>query len=165
MFRTTVTLAAIGLGTVSYAAEVPITGNVESKCVIYTDTSGVYGNPTPDKLTTSPVSGGVTPIVRYDVVTADAYVASITYPTAFTTSPNLRDSLNWSGSVEVGQVSEAAMSDYETNKVEYNNTTVYDLKVAGSTWFKVTSEVTYGVGKALPGGTYRANVIAECIAK
>lgn len=165
MFRTTVTLAAIGLGTVSYAAEVPITGNVESKCVIYTDTSGVYGNPTPDKLTTSAASGGVTPIVRYDVATADAYVAAITYPTAFTTSPNLTDSLDWSGSVEVGQVSEAAMSDYETNKVEYNDTTVYDLTVAGSTWFKVTSEVAYGVGKSLPGGTYRANVIAECIAK
>ena len=42
--------------------------------------------------------------------------------------------------------------------------TEYELTVAGSTWFSVMSEAKYGVGKALPGGEYKANVTAECIA-
>ena len=28
----------------------------------------------------------------------------------------------------------------------------------------IESEATYGVGKSLPGGEYKANVVAECIA-
>jgi hypothetical protein len=57
------------------------------------------------------------------------------------------------------------MSGYDAAKVEYENVTEYDLTVAGSTWFAVTSEVTYGFGKSLPGGEYIANITAECIAQ
>ena len=53
----------------------------------------------------------------------------------------------------------------QNKKVEYENVTEYDLTVAGSTWFQVESTVEYGFGKALPGGQYSANVVAECIAK
>ena len=56
------------------------------------------------------------------------------------------------------------MSGYEAAKVEYDNHTEYDLTIAGSTWFTVESEAKYGVGKSLPGGEYKANVVAECIA-
>lgn len=56
------------------------------------------------------------------------------------------------------------MSAYEAAKVEYENVTEFDLTLAGSTWFSVESEATYGVGKSLPGGEYKANVVAECIA-
>ena len=55
----------------------PITGSVESKCVIQTDTDGVYGNPTADKLSTAVSDGGVLPVIRYDIVTANAYKAVI----------------------------------------------------------------------------------------
>jgi hypothetical protein len=72
--------------------------------------------------------------------------------------------VNWDGEVTVSQTSNAAQADYETNKVEYDNVTEYDLTVAGSVWFEVESTVTYGYEKSLPGGTYAANVTAECIA-
>ena len=165
MFKSILTLFTIGFATTAVASTVPITGNVESKCTIYTDTEGVYGNPTPDALSTSPADGGVLPVVRYDVSIADYYKARIAWPNAFSTSPSLTDTLNWDGSVAVSLTSDVAMADYETNKVTFDNTTEYDLTVAGSTWFEVTSTVTYGVGKSLPGGTYKANVTAECIAK
>ena len=51
-------------GLASAAIDVPITGNIESKCVITTDTPGVFGNPTPDKLSTLPADGGVLPIIQ-----------------------------------------------------------------------------------------------------
>ena len=151
--------------TSAYANEVPIEGSVSSKCSVYTDTPGVYGNPTSSTLSTDPTDGGVDPIVRYDVVLADAYKAKISWPMDFSSSPVLNDALAWSGSVTVSQVSDAGMSAYETGKVMYDNVTEYDLTIAGSTWFKVESEVAYGVDKSLPGGTYKASVIAECIAK
>jgi hypothetical protein len=147
------------------AADVTITGNVESKCVINTDTAGVYGNPTADKLSTARADGGIAPIIRYDVSLADAYKATITTPTSFSSSPSLNDTLNWTGSTSVKEVSDAAMSDYETNKVEFDQTTEYSLHTAGTTWFEVASTVEYGYGKSFPGGTYRAVVVAECIAK
>lgn len=146
------------------AAETEIEGNVEAKCIIQTDTSGVYGNPTADKLSTASADGGVEPIIRYDVAVADYYTAKITYPTAFSTSPTLTDVVTWSGSVSVSSVSDAGMSAYDTNKVTYDATTEFDLTIAGSTWFKVSSTAEYGVGKAFSGGTYRAIVQAECIA-
>lgn len=148
-----------------FAATLDITGNVEAKCIIQADRAGVYGNPTADKLSTATADGGVQPIVRYDVAIADAYIARISYPNAFSTSPALTDTVNWSGSVSVSSVSDAAMSGYDTAKVEYNNVTEFDLTEAGSTWFKVSSAATYGVGRAFAGGTYRAVVNAECIAK
>ena len=147
------------------AQDVSITGNVQSKCVIETDTAGVYGNPTADKLSTARADGGIAPIVRFDVSLANAYDAKITTPTAFSTSPSLSDSLAWTGSTTVKEFSDAAMADYETNKIVYDNTSEYSLHTAGTTWFEVSSEVAYGYGKALPGGTYRAIVVAECIAK
>ena len=148
----------------TFAEDVLITGTVQSKCVINTDTAGVYGNPTPDKLSTAPADGGVMPIIRYDVSLADAYTARVTTPTNFSTSPALSDVVNWSGSTEVSSVSDTAMSDYDTNAVEYDETTEFDLHTAGTVWFKVSSTAEYGYNKAFPGGTYRAVVEAECIA-
>lgn len=164
MFRSILMLSAIGLSSAAYAEEFPIVGNVESKCTIYSDTAGVYGNPTPDELSTAAVDGGIQPIVRYDVAVADYYTAKISYPTEFSTSPNLTDALNWTGDVEVSATSSTDMSGYEAAKVQYDSVTEFDLTAAGSTWFKISSSVTYGYGKSLPGGEYRALVTAECIA-
>lgn len=158
-----VVMSILAAGSV-HAAESVITGNVQSKCVITTETAGVYGNPTADKLSTAPADGGVKPIIRYDVSMA-GYYAQITTPTTFSTSPSLNDTLAWSGSVAVKEVSDAAMASIETNKIEFGETTQFDIDKAGSLWFEVDSSVTYGYGRALPGGTYRAVVQAECIAQ
>lgn len=157
--------ATILTATTAYANQTPIQGTVESRCVIYTDTAGVYGNPSADKLSTDPSAGGVKPVIRIDVVLADAYKALISWPNSFSTSPSLDDTVSWSGDVTVSQVSDTNMSAYETNKVEYNNIVEYDLTVAGSTWFTIDSLIEYGVGKSLPAGTYIAVVTAQCIAK
>ena len=148
-----------------FAAQVQIEGNVQSKCIIQTDTAGVFGNPTADTLSTASADGGVPPIVRFDVAIGDYYLARISHPTSFSTSPALNDVVNWTGSSHVFNVSDAGMSAYDTNKVTYNNVTEFDLTIAGSTWFRVDSTATYGAGKSFPGGTYRAIVEAECIAK
>lgn len=166
MFKKTLLVAALGLTLgVASAEEVPIVGNVQSKCVINIDTTGVYGNPTADKLSTTRADGGIEPIIRYDVSLADAYKAKVTHPNSFSTSPSLDDVVNWSGSTSVSEVSDAAMSGYDAAKVEFNNVTEFDLTEAGSTWFKVSSTAEYGFGKAFPGGEYRSIVQAECIAK
>lgn len=146
------------------AEEAVITGNIESKCVINTDINGVYGNPVAGTLSTLPTDGGVMPIIRYDVALGDAYTAKITAPSSFSTSPTLNDVVNWTAEVEVSEVSDTAMADYETDKVEYEYTTEFDMHTAGTTWFKVTSKAEYGYGKSFPGGQYRAIVLAECIA-
>lgn len=165
MLRTTLIAAAIICTNPALAQEAVIEGNVQSKCVINTDVNGVYGNPTPDKLSTAPAAGGVTPVIRFDVAVADYYIARVTTPTSFSTSPSLSDVVNWTGSVIVGEVSDAGMSAYETAKVTYDATTEFDLTLAGSTWFNVESVAEYGFNRAFPGGTYRAVVQAECIAK
>ena len=165
MLRSITFISAALFASAAFAENAPITGNVSSKCSVYTDVAGVYGNPNPDELSTDPADGGVPPIVRFDVSIADYYVAQIEYPTEFTTAPTLTDSLTWTGEVEVAQTSSTDMAGYEAAKVEYENKTVYDLTAAGSTWFKITSNVTYGVDKSLPGGEYKANVVATCIAK
>jgi|TARA_R110002072_G_scaffold300299_4_gene477313 hypothetical protein len=146
-------------------ATTTINGSVESKCIITTDTDGVYGNPTGDVLSTEPTDGGVTPIIRYDIITADAYVAKISHPDTFSSSPELADTVTWTGDTEAGQMSDALMSAFNTGKVEYNNTTEFDLSVAGSVWFEVTSEADYGYEKAFPAGNYSAVVTAECVAQ
>lgn len=146
-------------------SEVPITGNVTSKCVITTDIPGVYGQPTTDVLSTNPQDGGVTPVVRYDIIEADAYKAQISYPNAFTSSPVLNDVVEWAGAVEVTEVSDAGMAVFETNKIEWDNVTEFDLTLAGSVWFKIDSLAKYGYNKSFPGGIYRSSVLAECIAK
>jgi len=159
------TIAALALIIpVAAMAETTIEGNIASKCIINTDTQGVYGNPTPDKLSTATTDGGVLPIIRYDVAIADYYTAKITTPTSFSTSPTLSDTVAWSGSTSVSNTSDASMSGYETNKVTYEATTEFDLTVAGTVWFEVSSTAEYGYSKAFPGGTYRAIVQAECIA-
>lgn len=147
------------------AAETPITGTVEAKCSVYTTTEGVYGNPTPNKLSTTSADGGVEAIIRMDVAAGDYYIGRISYPNSFSSSPSLVDTVTWTGDITVNQVSDPLMADYDTNKVTYNNVHEYDLTVAGSTWFKVSSTATYGVDKSLPAGTYTAIATAECIAK
>ena len=149
----------------AYAEDVPIVGNVESKCIIVTDTDGVYGNSTPSNLSTDTADGGVEPVIRFDVLQADYYKAVISHPITFSQSPSLSDTVAWDGSTSVSQTSDANMSGYDTNKVTYNNSTEYDLTVAGTTWFSVSSEADYGYDKAFPAGIYRATVQAECIAK
>ena len=69
MFKQLLTLSTLSIvvASAAFANETPIVGNVSSKCSIYTDKAGVYGNPTPDELSTLPVDGGVLPVVRYDV--------------------------------------------------------------------------------------------------
>ena len=163
--KTLLTAAMVGMIGVVHAEDIPITGTVGSKCVITTDTTGVYGNPAPNELTTDVADGGVAPVVRYAVAIADYYKAKITYPTSFSTSPVLNDTVGWSGSTEVAETSDAGMAGYEAAKVTYDATTEYDLTVAGSTWFKVNSTASYGFDKAFPGGTYTAMVVAECIAQ
>ena len=149
----------------AYAAETPITGNVQTRCLITTDTNGVFGNPTPSKLSTASADGGVVPVVRYDVTLADAYLAKVTTPTAFTTSPVLTDAVAWTGSTTVTNTTDAGMAAYETDKVVYGSTTQYDLTVAGSTWFSSEATAVYGVNKSFVGGNYTAIILAECIAK
>jgi len=159
-------LACLIAGT-AQAAEIQIEGTVQSRCLINTDVAGVYGNPNAYTLTTTPADGGVLPVVRYDVSLADAYKARSTYPTAFSASPSLSDMVTWTGSVEVQEVSDVAMADYDTDAVTFDQTKEYDLTATGTTWFKVASTATYGGGgnKAFPGGTYRSVVVAECIAQ
>ena len=144
----------------------PITGMVEAKCVITTDTDGVYGNPTATKLSTLATDGGVLPIIRYDIITANAYKAKIHTPVAFTSSPPLgSETVNWSGSTVANQMSDSNMSAFNTNKVVYNNTSEFDLTIAGSVWFDVNSAATYGYNKAFPAVTYQAVVTSECVAQ
>ena len=165
MFKTKTLSVAFALFATTAMADVPIYGTVQSKCSVHTETQGIYGNPTADKLSTAAVDGGVDPKIRYDVSLADSYIARISYPTSFSSSPSLNDVVNWSGAVAVAEVTDPLMSAYETNKVEYNNTTEYDMTIAGSTWFKIESTAEYGYNQALPGGNYTAIVMAECIAK
>ena len=149
----------------AYAAETPITGNVQTRCLITTDTNGVFGNPLPSKLSTLAADGGVVPVVRYDVTLADSYLAKVTTPTSFSSSPSLTDAVTWTGSTTVTNTTDAGMSAYETGKVTYGSTTQYDLTIAGSTWFSSEATAVYGGTKPFPGGSYTAIVLAECIAK
>lgn len=168
MFNKKILVAALPLliATTPLAAEsVPITGMVESKCSIFTDVQGVYGNPTPNILSTARADGGVLPVIRYDVASADYYKAKITHPNSFSTAPSLPDFVAWEGTTSVKEVSDPLMSDYETNKIEYDNVTEFDLTVAGTVWFEVDSSADYGYNKAFPAGNYTALVTAECIAK
>ena len=147
------------------SSNIPITGSVESKCVIQTDADGVYGNPTADKLSTAVSDGGVLPVIRYDIVTANAYKAVISHPTSFSSSPTLTDTVAWTGSTTLTSSSDSNMSAFNDNKVTYNNSSEFNLTVAGSAWFSVSSTAEYGYDKAFPAGAYSAMVTAECIAQ
>lgn len=164
MFKKIILASILAIPLMTTAEDIPITGTVSSKCVIYTETAGVYGNPTPSVLSTASVDGGVQPIVRYDVVQSGFYKAVITVPNSFTSSPTLSDVVNWTGSVEVSRVTDAGMSAYTTNKKTYNETTEFNLTIPGSVWFKADSKAEYGYSKAFPAGTYRSIVTASCIA-
>ena len=165
MFKTlTFALALVLTSTTAYATSTPISGTVQSKCTIVTTRTGVYAQPTPDVLTTAAADGGRTPIIRVDVSLPNYYTTKFTTPITFSTSPSLTDTVAWAGSVSVSSVSDPAMSDYDTNKITYENVSEYDLHTAGSTWFEVESSATYGVDKSFPGGNYTAIVTAECIA-
>jgi len=150
----------------AFAEDVPIEGTVQSRCIITTDTPGVFGNPNAYTLTTAATDGGVLPVVRYDVTLADAYYAQITTPTSFSSSPTISETITWTGSTEVDAISDATgMASYETNKVTFGQTTQYDLTATGSTWFKSSVSATMGGNKAFPGGTYTAVVEAVCVAQ
>lgn len=163
MFKKTLAAAAL-LASSSILAEVPISGTVASKCVITTDTPGIYGNPTPNILSTDLVDGGIPPVIRFDIISANNYKAAITIPNEFSASPGLTDTVNWEGSVIVGEVTDPGMAAFETNKRIYNNTTEFDLTIAGSVWFDIASIAKYGFDKAFPSGTYSSVVEAECVA-
>lgn len=155
-------VACVSVG--AFAEQTPIEGTVESKCVITTDTAGVYGNPVPYTLSTAPADGGVVPVVRYDVISGDYYKASIEYPLMFSTAPELTDVVNFTGSVFTAEVSDALMAEYDIEKVEFNNVTEFNLTYPGSVWFAVESLASYGFNKSFPAGSYNAVVNAECIA-
>ena len=91
----------------------------------------------------------------------------MTTPNSFSSSPTLDDVVEWTSSTSVGETSDAGMSAFETNKVTYNNghSTEFDLTIAGSVWFNVSSVAEYGYGKAFPAGNYTALITAECIAQ
>jgi hypothetical protein len=161
-FLVSMTIVPFSMAT---SEEAPINGTVESKCSIFTETQGVYGTPLASRLSTAPADGGVQPIIRFDVALADAFKGRISYPTSFSSSPSLPDTQAFTGDVEVSTVSDVGMADYDTDKIEFDNTHEYDLTVAGTTRFKVSSQMDYGDTKALPAGNYTALVTAECIAK
>jgi len=144
-----------------------IEGSVQSRCTVDTDTPGAYGNPNAYTLTTVPASAGQVPIVRFDVSLADAYFAQVSYPTSFSSSPSLSDSVTWTGAVTVAQTSVSGMSGYQAASTSTGAMRQYALTHAGTTWFSATSVATYGGGqnKAFPGGTYTAVVVAECVAQ
>ena len=151
------------------AENIDITGDVQSRCTINTDTAGYYGNPSAHTLSTTPADGGSKPIVRIDVSLANAYYAQISYPTSFSTSPSLSDTVSWTGSVAVAQTSSSDMSGYQAASTVLNSGSLrqYALTIAGTTWFEVASTATYGQGqsKPFPSGSYKAYVLAECIAQ
>ncbi len=150
-------------------ANTNINGNVESRCTVNTDTVGYYGNPNAYTLTTLPASAGQVPIVRVDTSLANAYKAQISYPTSFSSSPSLGDTVVWTGAVAVDQTSSSDMSGYQAASTTSDGGAmrVYNLTHAGTTWFSVSSQATYGGGqqKAFPSGSYTAVVVAECIAQ
>ena len=164
MFKRIILASILAIPLLTAAEDIPITGVVTSKCVIYTEVAGVYGNPTPNVLSTANADGGVQPIVRFDVIQSGYYKAVITTPTSFSSSPTLTDIVNWTGSAEVSKTTDAGMSAYTTNKRVYNDTTEFNLTIPGSVWFKANSRAEYGYNKAFPAGTYRSIVTASCIA-
>jgi len=127
------------------AENIDITGDVASRCTINTDTAGYYGNPS----------------------LANAYYAQLSYPTSFSSSPSLSDTVAWTGSVAVAQTSSSDMSGYQNASTVSGSMRQYALTIAGTTWFEVASNAAYGGGqsKPFPSGSYKAYVLAECIAQ
>lgn len=152
--------------TFANAEQVPITGTVQSKCIIQVDQPGVFGNPNAYTLTTSSADGGRPATTRVDITLADAYFVTFTTPDTFSSSPSLPDTVTWSGSTSVSAVSDATgMGSYESSKVVNGADTRYEMTASGSTWFETEVEATMGGSKAFPGGNYTAMVEVQCIAK
>jgi len=166
-FKTITGLAFALSASAALAVNSPINGLVQANCSIYTTTPGAYGNPSPWKLSTASADGGVDTIIRVDIAAADYYKTKFTHPNSFSSSPSLTDGVAWTGSTVVSSHSVAGMSAYEAAKVVVNNTTEFNMTLAGSTWFKVASTASYGSADntALPAGNYTAMIVAECIAK
>ena len=142
-----------------------IDGTVESRCTIATTQTGKYGNPSAHTLTTLPASGGRTVVVRIDSSLANAYFGQVTYPTSFSSSPSLSDNVTWTGTVAVKATGESGMSGYQTASTTTGAMRQYGLSVAGSVWIEATSVAVYGGNRAFPGGSYKAVVLAECVAQ
>ncbi len=156
----------IGASSSILAENIYIDGSVQSRCSIFTDTAGTYGNPSAFKLSTTPSDGGQVPVIRYDVSLASAYNANIATPISFSSSPALTDSTVFTGAVTVAQTSSSDMSGYQAaSTTPTSNSRQYGLTVAGSTWFNASSEVLYGGGNQtpFPSGDYRSIVVASCI--
>tara|TARA_B110000285_G_scaffold188931_1_gene215330 strand:- start:1533 stop:2045 length:513 start_codon:yes stop_codon:yes gene_type:complete len=156
----------IGASTSIFAENIYIDGTVESRCSIFTDTSGFWGNPSAFKLSTLPADGGRVPVIRYDVSLASAYRAEIATPISFSSSPTLSDSTVFTGAVTVTQTSSADMSGYQAaSTTPASNKRAYELTVAGSTWFSASSLALYGGGNQTPypSGSYKGIVLATCI--
>ena len=148
------------------AENIYIDGTVESRCSIFTDTSGFWGNPSAFKLSTLPADGGRVPVIRYDVSLASAYRAEISTPISFSSSPTLSDSTVFTGAVTVTQTSSSDMSGYQAaSTTPASNTRAYALTVAGSTWFSASSLALYGGGNQTPypSGSYKGIVLATCV--
>lgn len=144
---------------------IDIDGSVESRCTIADVTEGRYGNPNAYTLTTDPSSNGQVPVVRFDTTLANAYFARVSYPTSFTVSPSLSDNVTWTGAVSVKATGESGMSGYQSASTTTGAMRQYGLSVAGSVWIQSTSVAVYGGNRAFPGGTYKAVVVAECVAQ
>jgi hypothetical protein len=146
---------------------IDISGSVESRCTIADVTEGRYGNPNAYTLTTDPASNGVVPVIRADTTLANAYHLNVSYPTSFSSSPSLSDNVTWTGAVSVKATGESGMSGYHAASTTTNGgaTRQYALSVAGSVWIQSTSVAVYGGNRAFPGGTYKAVVVAECVAQ
>lgn len=165
MIKKLIVATALAIGFTVSATEIPIRGLVTSKCIINVDTPGIYGNPTPEILSTVAADGGRPAVVRYDVIQAGYYKAIITTPDSFTSSPTLEDSVAWTSDVDVSKITNASMSAYTTAKRVYNgNVTEIDLTVQGTVWFAATSKAQYGYNKSFPMGEYKSIVLAQCIA-
>ena len=144
---------------------VDIDGSVQSRCTVADVTPGKYGNPNAYTLTTDPSSNGQVPVVRFDTTLANAYYAQVSYPTSFSSSPSLSDNVTWTGAVTVKATGESGMSGYQSASTTTGAMRQYGLSVAGSVWIQSTSVATYGGNRAFPGGTYKAVVLAECVAQ
>jgi hypothetical protein len=149
----------------AWAVNSPITGTVQASCSIVTTTPGQYGLPNVWKLSSLPADGGIDAIIKTTIAAADTYKVKFTHPNSFSSSPGLSDTLTWGGSTSYSSGSVAAMSNYEAAKTVVGNETTFDMTLAGTTFFKVNSSVTYGYNKAFPSGDYVGMIVVLCQAK
>lgn len=149
------------------SANTNITGTVESRCEVVTDIPGYYGNPNAYTLTTLPASNGQVPQIRITNSLANAYKAIVSFPTSFSSSPSLSNTVSFTGAVAIASASSSDMSGYQAASTVTNNGAMrtYSLTHAGTIYVTVSSEATYGGNKAFPGGQYVAVAEASCVAQ